>query len=337
MALFRRFDVNGNGTLGFDELRELLLIVGVPAADIPGLFGIIDTNADGNVDFDEFVRWMWMQPVDAKEKMVGSTAVARQLLQEIADRLDADHVPYDTLFSNADVSRDGLLSRDELSRILLAYLPDVTSSVLTETFNLCDMDNSGWINVQEFVAALRREASSFKAAVPSTVDVEVSIPPGWRYGMQLPVTYDGHMYYVDVPAGCTVRQISDLTDLDEPEEASNSQPYVQQEKELNPGPATGATVAAGPEGPEARAWASSGAGGARCQGQTYSQALTSPSLQVVDARPLHPLQCAEAISVGGLDMQRSEAVELQSCVISSSCCPFFALIGSKTLPWLMAS
>ena len=22
MALFRRFDVNGNGTLGFDELRE---------------------------------------------------------------------------------------------------------------------------------------------------------------------------------------------------------------------------------------------------------------------------------------------------------------------------
>lgn len=204
MALFRRFDVNGNGTLGFDELRELLLIVGVPAADIPGLFGIIDTNADGNVDFDEFVRWMWMQPVDAKEKMVGSTAVARQLLQEIADRLDADHVPYDTLFSNADVSRDGLLSRDELSRILLAYLPDVTSSVLTETFNLCDMDNSGWINVQEFVAALRREASSFKAAVPSTVDVEVSIPPGWRYGMQLPVTYDGLMYYVDVPAGCTV-------------------------------------------------------------------------------------------------------------------------------------
>ncbi|OLP97804.1 hypothetical protein AK812_SmicGene19814 [Symbiodinium microadriaticum] len=48
MALFRRFDVNGNGTLGFDELRELLLIVGVPAADIPGLFGIIDTNADGD-------------------------------------------------------------------------------------------------------------------------------------------------------------------------------------------------------------------------------------------------------------------------------------------------
>ena len=27
-----------------------------------------------------------------------------------------------------------------------------------------------------------------KAAVPSTVDVEVSIPPGWRYGMQLPAT-----------------------------------------------------------------------------------------------------------------------------------------------------
>ena len=77
---------------------------------------------------------------------------------------------------NADVSRDGLLSRisssdgscqqscavggqrmetalarrpgDELSRILMAYLPDVTSSVLTEAFNLCDWDNSGWIFVR---------------------------------------------------------------------------------------------------------------------------------------------------------------------------------------------
>ena len=57
---------------------------------------------------------MWTQPVDAKvagcaepfyfhfcfgpespqEKMVGSTAVARQLLREIADKLDAEHVPY---------------------------------------------------------------------------------------------------------------------------------------------------------------------------------------------------------------------------------------------------
>ncbi|CAE7416139.1 CML12 [Symbiodinium pilosum] len=204
MALFHRFDVNGNGTLGFDELRELLLIVGVPACDIPGLFGIIDTNADGNVDFEEFVRWMWTQPVDAKEKMVGSTAVARQLLREIADKLDAERVPYDALFVNADVSRDGLLSRDELSRILMAYLPDVTSSVLEEAFNLCDWDSSGWINVEEFVVALRREASSLQATVPATVDVEVTIPPGWRYGMQLPVTYDGNMYYVDVPAGCAV-------------------------------------------------------------------------------------------------------------------------------------
>lgn len=69
---------------------------------------------------------------------------------------------------------------------------------------------------------------------------------------------------------------------------------------MNPGPATGATVAAGPEGPEARAWASSGAGGVRCQGQTYSQALTSPSLQVVDGRQL-PFQASPrgAVSPSG--------------------------------------
>ncbi|CAE7203029.1 unnamed protein product [Symbiodinium sp. CCMP2592] len=97
-----------------------------------------------------------------------------------------------------------------------------------------------------------------------------------------------------------VRQISDLTDLDEPEETSSSQPNVQQEKEVNPGPAAGAAVATGPEGPEARAWASSGAGAVRCQGPTYSQALTSPSLQVVDGRQL-PFQASPrgAVSPSG--------------------------------------
>ena len=72
---------------------RLLLIIGVPATDVPRLFGVIDTNSDGsfgmlhrvpmslnefdfrrcigtcnpgNVDFEEFIRWMYAQPVDAK-------------------------------------------------------------------------------------------------------------------------------------------------------------------------------------------------------------------------------------------------------------------------------
>mmetsp|Transcript_21168 Transcript_21168/g.39791 ORF Transcript_21168/g.39791 Transcript_21168/m.39791 type:complete len:223 (-) Transcript_21168:293-961(-) len=204
VALFQRFDVNGNGTLGFDELRELLLIVGFPATDIPRLFGIIDTNADGNVDFEEFLTWMWAQPVDAKERMVGSTAVARQLLREIADKLDAQNVQYESLFARADVSRDNMLSRTELSGILMMYHPDATPTMLEEAFKLCDWDYSGWINVEEFVVALRREASSAHAPLPPTVDVEVTIPVGWRYGMQLPVSHEGNIYYLDVPAGCTV-------------------------------------------------------------------------------------------------------------------------------------
>eukprot|EP00435_Cladocopium_sp_Y103_P004371 s4565_g1.t1 len=174
VALFQRFDLNGNGTLGFDELRELLLIIGVPATDVPRLFGVIDTNSDGNVDFEEFIRWMYAQPVDAKEKM------------------------------SANVRSDGLLSRDELSRILLHYLPGLSSTVLSEAFHLCDWDHSGWINVEEFVSALRREASGAQELQPSTVDVSVTVPAGWRCGMQLPVTYAGHLYHVDVPGGHTI-------------------------------------------------------------------------------------------------------------------------------------
>lgn len=198
VALFQRFDLNGNGTLGFDELRELL-IIGVPATDVPRLFGVIDTNSDGNVDFEEFIRWMYAQPVDAKEKMLGSTAVAKQLLREIADKLVSDRIQPEALFASANVRSDGLLSRDELSRILLAYLPGLSSTVLSEAFHLCDWDHSGWINVEEFVSALRREEPQ-----PSTVDVSVTVPAGWRCGMQLPVTYAGHLYHVDVPGGHTI-------------------------------------------------------------------------------------------------------------------------------------
>lgn len=204
VALFQRFDLNGNGTLGFDELRELLLIIGVPATDVPRLFGVIDTNSDGNVDFEEFIRWMYAQPVDAKEKMLWSTAVAKQLLREIADKLVSDRIQPEALFASANVRSDGLLSRDELSRILLAYLPGLSSTVLSEAFHLCDWDHSGWINVEEFVSALRREASGAQEPQPSTVDVSVTVPAGWRCGMQLPVTYAGHLYHVDVPGGHTI-------------------------------------------------------------------------------------------------------------------------------------
>ena len=73
------------------------------------------------MDFEEFIRWMYAQPVDAKaicwylllcslsclgrsrfsqEKMLGSTAVAKQLLREIADKLIAENIPPEHLFAS---------------------------------------------------------------------------------------------------------------------------------------------------------------------------------------------------------------------------------------------
>ena len=43
--------------------------------------------------------------------MLGSTAVAKQLLREIADKLIADQTPPEALFKSANVRADGLLSR----------------------------------------------------------------------------------------------------------------------------------------------------------------------------------------------------------------------------------
>eukprot|EP00438_Fugacium_kawagutii_P007318 Skav235712 [mRNA] locus=scaffold280:497289:497849:+ [translate_table: standard] len=84
--------------------------------------------------------------------MLGSTAVAKQLLREIADKLISDGTAPEALF--AILGDRGLVgNRDELSRILLAYLPGLSSTVLSEAFHLCDWDHSGWTLGSTLLAA----------------------------------------------------------------------------------------------------------------------------------------------------------------------------------------
>lgn len=53
-ALFKKFDMDGNGTLDHDELQEALRYVGVPADRFLIYEKLIDTNNDGKVGIMEF-------------------------------------------------------------------------------------------------------------------------------------------------------------------------------------------------------------------------------------------------------------------------------------------
>lgn len=55
---FRQFDTNGDGSISLEELRLILLAVGMAEADIPSIFAGADVNGDGKIDYGEFFTWL---------------------------------------------------------------------------------------------------------------------------------------------------------------------------------------------------------------------------------------------------------------------------------------
>ncbi|XP_022289578.1 neo-calmodulin-like [Crassostrea virginica] len=54
---FRRFDKNGDGSVSYEELKEVFLARGKSEKDVKDFFDEADTDKDGQVDYEEFVMW----------------------------------------------------------------------------------------------------------------------------------------------------------------------------------------------------------------------------------------------------------------------------------------
>lgn len=60
LEAFKVFDVDGNGTITADELKQVMGNLGHPITDdeVQAMIARVDTNADGKIDYNEFVRLM---------------------------------------------------------------------------------------------------------------------------------------------------------------------------------------------------------------------------------------------------------------------------------------
>jgi Ca2+-binding EF-hand superfamily protein len=133
-ALFRRFDANSDGVLDRDELGALLRQC-FPArcADAEGLyeeFQAADTNADGRIDFTEFVRYY------------NELKSADHRFDEAAD-----------MFKFFDKDNSGELDRDEFLQLLNNIFPercDENEARLGDEFAAADADGGGGISFAEF-------------------------------------------------------------------------------------------------------------------------------------------------------------------------------------------
>lgn len=70
--MFRRWDLNGDGAISADELGEILAAGGMSRAQVSRLFDAADANHDGQVDFAEFVDWLYHAP-EAVQRAAEST------------------------------------------------------------------------------------------------------------------------------------------------------------------------------------------------------------------------------------------------------------------------
>lgn len=227
LELFHRFDADGNGTLSFNELREVLLQIGISAHDIPAVFGGMDTNHDGVVEWTEFVKWTWDVDASKQEALIGTKAAAELALKRVSDSLVRIGATPESLFRSADLDSNGYLTRDEVQRVLSYHDPTLTASLIEEVFTgQFDWSRDGFVDIGEFVRALTpgykapphytvpppytvpQYAAPPPAVAPSalhkhssTVEVSVTVPYGIGRGQLVEVHHVGNTFHVPVPYG----------------------------------------------------------------------------------------------------------------------------------------
>merc|ERR1719282_634130 len=132
-AAFKRLDVNGDGQICRDELRN-----GMRLSDA-------DLDGDGEISLGEFIRVM--SPLTA-------TALARfrNTFTAIEDVVSA--------FRIIDSNNDGALSKKELEAGMNSFGKKFSQVEIDSVFSLADVNSDGEINYSEFVSVMFPAAAS---------------------------------------------------------------------------------------------------------------------------------------------------------------------------------
>ena len=188
---FKVFDRDGSGALDRDELHKVLDVI-EPDMELEKkirLVEVADTDGDGQIDYEEFVRLLLRREVNFDElkkafetfdtdgsgsldhdeckALMLSVEPSMSLLEveEIIQGVDADNdgsidwkefiffmrsLPWRKAFKEADVDGGGTLDTSELYALIFEMNPDINPKQLEEMIAGCDEDNSGEVDYEEF-------------------------------------------------------------------------------------------------------------------------------------------------------------------------------------------
>merc|ERR1719268_427943 len=141
-AAFKKFDVNKDGQISRDELKNGM---GLSGADLDVVFALGDLDGDGEISVGEFIRVM--SPSTA-------TALARfrNTFTAIEDVVSA--------FRVIDSNNDGSLSKQELTAGMNSFGKMFTTEEIDSVFALADVNTDGEICYDEFVSMMFPAAST---------------------------------------------------------------------------------------------------------------------------------------------------------------------------------
>lgn len=144
-GVFATFDKNNDGFITKQELKESLRNIGIVMEDseISEMVAKVDENNDGLVDLDEFCELC--------NSFLGVEMAAGD---EERENLDDD---LREAFDVFDGDKDGLISEEELSRVLscLGLNQGKRLEACKEMIRSVDVDGDGMVNFDEFKRMMR--------------------------------------------------------------------------------------------------------------------------------------------------------------------------------------
>jgi Ca2+-binding EF-hand superfamily protein len=146
MDLFRKFDKNGDGLIARSEFVQVLPMLGLPqygAAEMEGMFDVLDADRSGTLDFHEMDRLLRR---GADVQLAAALQVGAKGVIEVEAR---------NRYSVREHARDGALQPQKDSSVEAMRAAMIRQAArVTDFFKHLDINSDGKVSKPEFRAAL---------------------------------------------------------------------------------------------------------------------------------------------------------------------------------------